>query len=204
MTVIDPRLPIIVLAGGASRRMGTDKRLVDIDGVPMLQRVLDRVAGASRVVIVIDPSRPLPDALVRGDGRTVVPDLRPDAGPLAGLEAGLAALASDPAALVVGADMPWIEPAVLGLVAERLTAQPDADLACLAFDGRRQPFPIACRPVLLLRRVTRLLDTGERRLRRLLDAAPVVAIDEVTWRRLDPAGGSVRDVDTPADLARAG
>ncbi len=183
--------------------MGTDKRLVFVGGVPMLQRVIDRLPGTPRVVIVVDPARPLPDELARGDDRVVIPDMRHEAGPLAGLEAGLTALASDPLALVVGTDMPWIEPAVLASLVTRLAAEPDTDLACLTFDGRREPFPMACRPALLLARVTGLLDGGERRLRLLLDAAQVVAIDEPEWRLLDPAGDSVRDIDTPADLALA-
>ncbi len=101
------RVPVIVLAGGASRRMGMDKRSVLVEGVPMLQRVVDRLAGHP-VIIVVDPRRPDPPVMPARSVRVVL-DLRPGEGPLAALEAGLTA-SREPTALVVGADMPWLEP----------------------------------------------------------------------------------------------
>jgi hypothetical protein len=43
-----------------------------------------------------------------------------------------------------------------------------------------------------------MLDSGERRLRALLEDAAIVS--SATWLPLDPGQGSLRDVDTPADL----
>src|SRR6187549_1944179 len=126
--VVGVTVPVLVLAGGASRRMGTDKRRVPIDGTPMLLRTLDRLAG-SRVLLIIDPRDP-PDLRLRGDVR-VIADTRPGEGPLAALEAGLAAV-SDPTVLVVAGDMPWLEPPALRLLVARLADRPEVDVACLA------------------------------------------------------------------------
>jgi molybdopterin-guanine dinucleotide biosynthesis protein A len=52
--------------------------------------------------------------------------------------------------------------------------------------------------------VTRLLGAGERRMTALLDALTVETIPEAEWRRLDPSGASVRNVNRPGDLAVAG
>ena len=193
----------IVLAGGASRRMGADKRILAIEGSAMLQRVVEALPDADRILVVIDPARPLPPDLLLAAPTQLVPDLRTGEGPLAGLEAGLTAAADD-IALVVPGDMPWLDRAVLRLLVARLVSGSAADLVCLMHDGRPQPFPAACRRESTLVRVTALLDGGERRLRALLDHQSVEALDESTWRTVDPDGRSLLDIDTPADLARAG
>jgi molybdenum cofactor cytidylyltransferase len=49
-----PSIAAIVLAAGRSRRMGaTNKLLCEIDGAPMLARVLDAIAAAEPVAIVV-------------------------------------------------------------------------------------------------------------------------------------------------------
>lgn len=196
MAAIDP-IPVLVLAGGASRRMGTDKRWVPIDGTPMLQRTLERLAPAPCLVIV-DPRDP-PRIPLPAHAR-LIPDTRPGEGPLAALEAGLT-VATAPIALVIAGDMPWVEPLVLRLLTERLADHPDADVACLADHQGPRPLPLALRREPILPLVTSLLDQGERRLRALVSDAIVVAPAE--WRMVDPTGATLRDVDTPADLVVA-
>lgn len=177
--------------------MGTDKRLVPIDGVPMLQRTLERLAPAPCLVI-IDPRDP-PDLVLPEHARSIA-DSRPGDGPLAALEAGLQATHASVVA-VVGGDMPWVAPSVLDLLTLRLADDTGTDVACLSDDRGPHPLPLALRRDRVLGRVTVLLDEGERRLRALLPGALVV--DHASWRRVDPPGGTLRDVDTPADLLAA-
>lgn len=191
-------VPVLVLAGGASRRMGTDKRLVSVDGVPMLQRTLGRLAPASSLV-VIDPRDP--PAIALPPCARFVADTRPGEGPLAALEAGLQATDA-PVVEVVGGDMPWVRPALLSLLTLRLLTDPEADVACLSDRRGPRPLPLALRRDPTLRRITALLDGGERRLRALLPGAQVLQPDH--WRTVDPSGETLRDVDTPADLVRVG
>ena len=47
----------------------------------------------------------------------------------------------------------------------------------------------------------RLIHDGERRLRALTGTLTTRVIPESTWRTLDPNGLTLRDIDTPADLA---
>jgi molybdopterin-guanine dinucleotide biosynthesis protein A len=177
--------------------MGRDKRWIDVDGEPMLERVLSRL-GAAPILLVIDPARPLLSAVVAHNVR-LVHDCRPGEGPLAAAEAGLAEADHD-IVLMVAADMPWLQPAILDLLVERLVENPQIDLVCLTLDGRLQPFPMGCRRAPTLAHASALLDRGERRFRSILDGPLVMAIDEAEWRRLDPDGRSLRDIDTPADL----
>lgn len=194
----DGMSPVVVLAGGASRRMGTDKRQVPIDGVPMLRHTLDRLAP-NPCVVVIDP-RDVP-MLALPDHARMVSDTRPGQGPLAGLEAGLLAVESGLVAVVAG-DMPWVVPDVLRLLADRLAAAAATDVACLDDGADSRPLPLALRRDRVLPRVTALLDQGERRLRRLLDDA--IVVPPASWLPLDPTGATLRDVDTPGDLVEAG
>jgi molybdopterin-guanine dinucleotide biosynthesis protein A len=177
--------------------MRTDKRSVPIDGVPMLLRTIDRLAG-SGILLVIDPSDP-PDLPIPAHVR-VIPDTRPGQGPLAALEAGLAAV-NDPIALAIAGDMPWAEPRVLRLLADRLAEHPGIDVACLGDGEHARPLPLVIRREPLLARLTPLLDAGERRLRALLPGALVLPPDD--WRWLDPGRGTLRDIDVPADLVTA-
>ncbi len=78
-----------VLAGGASRRMGVDKALIKIDGVPLVQHAAKALteAGVDEVVVVGgDPER------LRALELRYVPDRFPHQGPLGGIVTALDAL----------------------------------------------------------------------------------------------------------------
>ena len=88
MTIADPKVTGIVLAGGQGRRMGgVDKGLVDLAGTPMVAHVLARLVPQVGDVLInanqnLDRYRAL--------GHPVVPDaVGGFAGPLAGLHAGM-------------------------------------------------------------------------------------------------------------------
>jgi molybdopterin-guanine dinucleotide biosynthesis protein A len=118
-----------VLAGGRSSRMGQDKALLEIDGVPLALRAageLSRVCGA--VTLVGDPAR------YGRLGLPVIADSYPGQGPLAGIEAALGATRTD-ANLIVACDMPALSP---GILAELLNAEADAAVPRYS-DGKLEP-----------------------------------------------------------------
>jgi molybdopterin-guanine dinucleotide biosynthesis protein A len=93
----------IVLAGGQSRRMGRNKALLELDGQPLIARVLGRLALLCNELIVSANTVELyADLPAR-----VVPDLVPGRGALGGIHAGLTA-ASNERAVVVACDMPLL------------------------------------------------------------------------------------------------
>lgn len=94
-----------VLAGGASRRMGTDKALIFVAGEPLWQRQVHvlRASAAEPVTIVRRPDQPR-----LCDHVTHVHDLVQDAGPLAGLHAALTSMIS-PWLAVLAVDLPAID-----------------------------------------------------------------------------------------------
>jgi molybdopterin-guanine dinucleotide biosynthesis protein A len=76
----------VLLAGGQSQRMGTDKALVEIEGEPLWARQIEKLrnTGAQEILISGRANGPYSSA-----GMPIVEDLTPDAGPLAGIEAAL-------------------------------------------------------------------------------------------------------------------
>lgn len=98
----------IVLAGGASRRMGHDKALLDLWGRPLLEVVIERMRRVCAEVLVV-ASDVGPYA---GFGARLVADHFRDVGVLGGLHAGLEAAANE-LTLAVGCDMPFLDPCLL-------------------------------------------------------------------------------------------
>jgi molybdopterin-guanine dinucleotide biosynthesis protein A len=189
------RVSAVILAGGRSERFGRDKLAEPIDGRPMLQHVIEAVrAHASEIVVVVPPgAAPALPADVR-----VAHDAIADEGPLVGVAAGLRA-SHEPVVLVVGGDMPSIAGAVITLLLGRM-GDPHTAAAVLEHDGRPRPLPLVVRRDPALAMADASVETGERRLRALVEGRRADVIPEADWRRVDPDAWTVRDIDTPADL----
>jgi molybdopterin-guanine dinucleotide biosynthesis protein A len=95
-----------VIAGGKSSRMGTDKAFLDFAGQTLLDRALT-VMGAvcNRVAIVGDPTQ-------FAKYESVVPDIFPGCGPLAGIHAALLHSAAE-LNLMLAVDMPFVSKELL-------------------------------------------------------------------------------------------
>ena len=186
----------IVLAGGRSARFGRDKLVEPFDGRPLLHFAIEAVAALATDVLVVaapgvDPAVPA--------GVRVVHDESPYEGPLAGCLTGLTAV-REPLVLVVGGDMPRLEPAVLSLLVRALDAS-SSDAVLLEDRGRRQQLPFAVRTGSGTEIARQLLAQGERRLGALTERLNVRPLSEEEWRPLDPEARTLRDVDEPGDLA---
>ncbi|WP_317444427.1 NTP transferase domain-containing protein [Streptomyces collinus] len=187
----------VVLAGGAARRLGgVDKPGLRVGGRALLDRVLAACAGAATTVVVAVP-RPTtrPVRWTREDP--------PGAGPVAALEAGLR-LTSAAQAVVLSADLPFLEPATLERLLTALR-ETGADGALLTdADGRDQPLVAAYRTAALRRELAALGTapdgltglplrrlTGALRLTRVPD--PLASFDCDTWDDLVNARARIRE-----------
>ena len=149
MTELDPvvgGLAVVVLAGGESRRFGSDKLVARLDSRTLLEHALDGIP-ADTPVAVIGPERRLSRAV------TFLREDPPGGGPAAGLIAGLH-WALDQRATVI-ATLPGDAPSG-GHAARRLVAAliaddpehnngPDAVVAADG-EGREQVLQLALRP----------------------------------------------------------
>ncbi len=122
-----PNMTGVLVAGGKSRRMGRDKRFLELGGQTLLQRVLSVLQSLFDEVLVA-LAEPLPQ--LTGQGYRVVMDLIPNCAMLGGLYTGLSS-ASHPRVLAVGCDMPFLNPASIRRLAE-LGAQADVAIPKLA------------------------------------------------------------------------
>lgn len=181
---------VVVLAGGASRRMGHDKALLDVGGQRLVDSMADRMARVAARVLVASGPR----ALGRHDE---VPDAPGCAGPLAGI---LGALGHGDAPLlaVVPVDAPATAPQVVARLAA-LCDRSGRPAAVITADGHLQALHAvvarAAVPAILAR-----VAAGERSPRRLWAWLDALRVDADGWIDLDPTGRLAQDWDRPGDL----
>jgi molybdenum cofactor guanylyltransferase len=174
-----------VLTGGSSRRMGTDKALLEVDGTALAVRVAGalRAAGADPVVAIGGDL----DGLGRL-GLTAVADGHPGEGPLGGILTALSVTDED-VVVVLACDLPAVDADAIRAVALALG---DADVAAPWHGGRFELLHAA-----YARR-------GEPTLRAAFEAgerAPHRAVAELTVVGVaDLPAAALTDADTPDDL----
>jgi molybdopterin-guanine dinucleotide biosynthesis protein A len=186
----------IVLAGGASRRMGQDKALLELDGRSLLHRVVEPVSRLCDEVVIAAAGKPVQH--LPGLSPIWVRDPPGAAGPLAGLSAGLSA-ASHPTAVVVACDMPFLSERLLGHLLDLVE---DCDAAVPLAGGGSQPlhaaYSLRCLPT-----VEALLRLGARSMGDLLPRLRVKYLSESSCRELDPEGLSWFNMNTADDFRLA-
>lgn len=82
---------VAILCGGDSRRMGTDKALVDFDGMPLLRRHVEAILSLNLDVPIYVSSGTKRYEILDDCGVVYAPDLVAGAGPLSGLASALTA-----------------------------------------------------------------------------------------------------------------
>lgn len=186
-----PGLAGVVLCGGRSQRMGTDKASIRFSGTTLLERALARLEE------VCDPVLIAPGELkVAVAGHRLVADASPGAGPLGGL---VGALRASPHRLlaVVAVDLPWLDPRLIRLLAERIG---DHDAAVCETGRGVQPLH-AVYATSVLGAAETALAGPDRSLRHLLARTRTLRVAETDWRAAGVADRFARNINTPEDLA---
>jgi molybdenum cofactor cytidylyltransferase len=187
--------PAIVLAAGASTRMGRPKALLEAGDRTFIRTILHalRDAGVPEAVVVVRAGQPLviQEIEASGFGRALV-NPRADEGQLSSLVTGLDAIDRPgvEAALVTLVDVPLIGAAAIHALLAR-AATSGAPILRAVHGGRHG------HPVIFTRRLFDALRAADPR----VGAKAVVRAAGVEDVEVDDAG-VVEDVDTPADYAR--
>lgn len=188
----------VVLAGGASRRMGRDKRMLpwgtDADGRPrtLLQSVVDTLASITDDVIVVANDQP-------GVERArVVPDAIPGSGSLGGILSGIEA-ARHERVFVAAADMPFVNVALVRNLLGRLEVH---DAVVPIIGGRPEPLHAVYGPAVAIA-ARRQIARGQLKIALAFEGLDVVRVPEAELREFDPELRSFRNVNTPEDFAGA-
>ena len=105
---MEPSVLGAVLAGGMSRRMGSDKGRLNVLGRPLAARAAEVLGQVFRNVVLVGGAHPAYQDL----GLELVPDIHPGLGPLAGLHAALSHGAGR-SVFVLACDLPLVSPALV-------------------------------------------------------------------------------------------
>ncbi|MCZ3388492.1 MAG: molybdenum cofactor guanylyltransferase [Actinomycetia bacterium] len=195
-----PPWAVVVLTGGGSRRMGQDKATLDVAGVTLLDRTL---AGLPVDVDVIVAGPPV--SVARSGVRFVQED-PPGGGPVAGIDAALAAVTA-PVAVILATDLPLVGTLPTQLVHALLDTDdgapaPDAVLAVDA-SGRAQQLCGAYRTAALRRAIDEGGPVSGAAMRSVVERLNTSTLSVIAVREARGATVEVDptwDIDTPEDL----
>lgn len=185
----------VVLAAGVSSRMGRPKQTLDVEGVPMLERVLltFRRSKVGRVVVVIGAHAEEVRSRVRFADEVIVENPKFDEGMSGSLKLGLRNVGEADAAFVALGDQPFVRPETV----DRMVAAYEKTRACIVIPTYRGT---RGNPVLFDRSIFPQIegirgDVGAKSVVRR-NASEVLEVDV---RDI----GVLADIDTPSDLADA-
>lgn len=185
----------VILAGGLSQRLGRDKAMVKVDGIPLICRVIDRVREVAQetVVVINKPDRAL-ELPLQNYIRTVV-DIYPNRGSLGGIFTGLSESAEE-WTFVFSCDMPFINTSLLRFM---LSVKEDFDAVVPLVDGRPEPthalYNRSC-----LSHIKQRLEANDLKITNFFGTVRVRYIHGEELDNLDPKLSSFFNINTQDDL----
>jgi molybdopterin-guanine dinucleotide biosynthesis protein A len=178
---------IVLSGGGAARLGGADKASIEVGGRTLLEHAIAALVDAAEVVVVgseVPTSRPV--TFTREDPA--------GGGPVAGLLAGIRALARRPDRVVVLAvDMPLVSPETV----RRLLSAAQDDGAVLVDASGRDQYLCAAYSVRAIERASRADDDAGGRGVAMRDL-----VSDLRLERVIAVDDEAEDLDTWEDLAR--
>ncbi len=188
------RVAAVVLAAGASVRMGRNKLLLELDGETVVRRAARTAsaAGLAPVVVVTGHEHEAVEAALHGLPSRTVYNSEHAQGQHTSVGAGIAALAGPTAAIVMLADMPFVTADMLRAVADHHAAT-GAPVVASRYGGET-----IAPPILYDRRLFGELTRMDRRCGR-----QVVQRHRANAVELDWPADRMRDLDRPSDHASA-
>lgn len=188
-----PGVTGVILAGGRSSRMGSDKALLPCREGLFIEAIYRCLAGLFDEVLVVTntprayhflPCRKVADRFAGG-------------GPLAGLHAGLYHSGA-PCIFAVACDMPFLDPELVRLLAGRVSG---ADLVLPESGSGLEPlhafYGRSCLGIM-----AQQLAAGERRIASILSHLAVEIVERGEVASVDPLFHSFCNVNTPGEYYR--
>lgn len=180
----------VILAGGASTRMGSDKAMIEVAGRPMISWVSEALGSvASRLLVSGEPRKGL-----LTDVEFISDDDDTTRGPLAGLASAMRQVEVDTPLIVVAVDHPWVATATLDAMISMFTGLPVVPVP----DGVRQP-TCAVYPANLALVALRELNSGGS-VQSMLDRTSFDPFTEAAAEACHEDGRSWFSVDTPEKI----
>jgi molybdopterin-guanine dinucleotide biosynthesis protein A len=178
-----------ILAGGQSRRMGTDKSLLPLQNQTLRERIAETLELVSDAVTLVG-------ARSAHSKYKSVADVYGDWGALGGLHAALAACESE-WAIVVACDLPFVTAELFEYLSS-LRTNCDA-VVPVQPDGRAQPLAALYRVEPCRQSAAELIESGRRRPLDLLELVNTRWVPFSDLRNLDQAEKFFVNINTPDD-----
>ncbi|MBN1859166.1 molybdenum cofactor guanylyltransferase [Candidatus Bipolaricaulota bacterium] len=183
---------LIILAGGASRRMGHPKHLLTTPGGTLIERIAENLSPLFAETLLVGRNEEQIPAGVR-----FVEDVRPERSPLVGIYSGLCA-ATGGTCVVIGCDMPFVMPALLR---ELLECSNQSDVVVPVVNGFYEPLlAVYRRSRSCIEAIERALDAKRFKVTSFYSEVAVREIPESVVRRIDPDLLSFTNINTPKQL----
>ena len=183
----------VVLAGGKSSRYGKNKALVNIDGIPLIKRVL-RVMETLFPSIVLITNTPDEYAFLN---LPMFEDKIKGLGPLGGILTGLEAI-SKSAGFFVACDMPFLNSDLIRYLA---SVRQGFDVVVPTFSGKFEAlhalYSHKCLP-----EIGQLIQNGVYQTIQLFQSVSVRYVEEDVLRRFDPDLKSFSNINKPEELRK--
>ena len=191
MTLDTLQTTIAILAGGQSRRMGTDKAVLEIGGLSLLERAARLALAAALPVVVVGRECPngwpLPAV-------PFLPDAVPGRGPLGGLHTALHHVGGP--VLALACDLPRLTADALAWLLAQATAQSGPHGLAVLHDGQWEPlfsvYDPDCLPLIESR-----LAAGRLALHGLIEAGDFGRLEAPDW-----VAAQLANINTPDEWAR--
>ncbi|MBI3296770.1 MAG: molybdenum cofactor guanylyltransferase [Elusimicrobia bacterium] len=186
-----------VLAGGRSRRFGSDKAVAPWNGSTLVESVSDSLAGLFRLRLIVVKAPAALAHLARPD-RLIVPDAFAEHHALGGIYSALEAAPTE-RVFVCACDMPFLSPELIRTLCE---ASSDYDAVVAMWEGELQPlcavYSKSCLPS-----IKRLVSEQRLSVRDLFPRVRTRVFSEAEVQAFDRDGRSFLDLDTQRDYMAA-
>ena len=182
----------IILSGGKSTRMGKNKALIEIEGVPIIERIYTLFKKLFQEVWIITDQQ----ELFAGLDAKFHEDLIPNLGAIGGLYSGLV-LSSFPHSFCVACDMPFLRESLIDyLLRQRSGFSAVVPRTSDGWQPLHAVYSKSC--------IKAIEDLLARKRTKIIEMYPMISlrvVEEDEFRTLDPRNESFLNINTPEDLA---
>ncbi len=185
----------VILAGGASRRMGRNKAMLKLHDIPLIEKVYRTMATLFSDIVIVTNT---PEEYAFIPCRKT-PDLYPGAGSIAGLHAGMAA-SNTGRIFVAACDMPFLN---AGLIRMLCSHDMEAEAVVpLNSEGFFEPLH-AVYAVSVMDTARDVIENGDKSILILLNRIRTVLIPYEEICSIPGAKDSFRNINTPEEFRMA-
>ncbi|MEG3593871.1 MAG: molybdenum cofactor guanylyltransferase [Chloroflexota bacterium] len=188
----------IILAGGKSRRYGSNKAVAELNGEAVISLICNVMEPLVNELIVVVANYEQAKMMPLNPQVKVVIDKYPNCGPLGGIYSGLSK-AINQWSFVSACDMPFLNPNLINDMAE---LREGYDIIAPIIDNRAEPvhamYHQAC-----LASISKQLNSGELKITRFYDEMNVKEVGTNFIDKIDPGRWSFFNINTPEDMIKA-